>query len=298
MFTPIDFPPMAGTHEGTSKLILFICLMSQFSPLMMILIAPLSRSIMVFHTPLKMSLIPSHALSKSIEKTPEINLISPEKIVLISLITFPTVCLMLPKTEVTIALIPVISGFNFPFVFWSIQSNNPLNQSLIPSITAPIAFPRPLKIPAIPFVALSISPVKIPAKKSINPFSVSLTPSISSCPCPVAVVMLRSRDAIIPISKGIQDPISIPIPTPAARIPAIASIWFWKFHPFFSASVNATAKTASPETMAVIPPATGPRATYSPVTASVMPKIIPAMFSCVTPFTIESKMFCTSVSAP
>ena len=62
----------------------------------MMLIAPLSRSIMVFQMPLKMSLIPSHALSKSPEKTPEINLISPEKIVLISLITFPTVCLMKP----------------------------------------------------------------------------------------------------------------------------------------------------------------------------------------------------------
>ena len=72
--------------------------MIQLSPLMMMLIAPLSRSIMVFHMPLKMSLIPSQALSKSPEKTPEINLISPEKIVLMSSITFPTVCLMLLKT--------------------------------------------------------------------------------------------------------------------------------------------------------------------------------------------------------
>ncbi len=168
----------------------------------------------------------------------------------------------------------------------------------MPSITAPTAFFSPPKIPAMPAAVRSVSPVKIPAKKSINPCRVSLTPLISSCPCPVAVVMLRSREAIIAISKGIQEPINIPIPTPAARIPAIASIWFWKFHPLFSASENATASTARPETIAVIPPATGPRATYSPVTASVMPKIMPVMFSSVTPFTIESRMFCTSVSAP
>ena len=168
----------------------------------------------------------------------------------------------------------------------------------MPSITEPIIPFSPEKIPSIPFAVRSVSPVKIPAKKSINPCRASFTPLISSCPCPVDVVMLRSRAAIIAISKGIQEPINIPIPTPAARIPAIASIWFWKFHPFFSASENATASTARPETIAVIPPATGPRATYSPVTASVIPKIMPVMFSSVTPFTIASRMFCTSVSAP
>ena len=136
----------------------------------------------------------------------------------------------------------------------------------------------PLHICFAPSTASFMSPVKMPLKNFPNPDTTSFSPLISSSPCPVKETSATRIDAIAAISSGIQLPVRMLIPIPAASSPAMMVSVFSSVKPFSITSLIPTTNIARPPTTRAIAAAVGPNARASPPASAARPPSIPRKF--------------------